>query len=312
MANSSGLNRTGVVSRVTIAAITAALVGTTTAATAADAPQGAVPAKASVAAKAAAPAAAANATAASAGAEIRALQGVSGSSLYWYQPNGSGGYESRLYETSSWGSVKFAQQADNDNDGVADDVWVWYVNGTLAYGSGESTSTRLVNIGGGWNIYNKVLSPGQLGGGAAADLLTRDSAGVLWLHLGYGNGKVTGRYKVGPGWNAYNQIAGVGDLSGDGKADIVARDAAGDLWLYKGTGDYKKPFGGRSKVGGGWGGFNLILGVGDLDWDGRSDLIARDTAGKLYRYSGTGNAAAPFKRAALIGSSGWNTYRIMF
>ncbi|MGW4701158.1 FG-GAP repeat domain-containing protein [Streptomyces sp. NPDC004285] len=311
MANSSGLNRTGILSRVTVAAITAALVGTTTAAVAADAPQTAAKAIKPAAAPAAT-ASAANASAASAEAELRFLQGVSGSSLYWYQPNGSGGFEAREYANSTWANVKAAQQADNDHDGVADDAWILYTNGTLGYAAGESASDEFTTIGGGWNIYNKILSPGTLGGGAAADLLARDSSGVLYLYLGYDNGKLTTRYRVGGGWNAYSQIAGVGDLSGDGKADIVARDAAGILWLYKGTGDYKAPFTGRTKIGGGWGAYNSLVGIGDLDWDGRSDLIARDSAGKLYRYSGTGNAAAPFKPRVVIGTSGWNTYRIMF
>ncbi|MFF0425654.1 FG-GAP repeat domain-containing protein [Streptomyces sp. NPDC004520] len=309
MANSSGLNRTGVLSRVTVAAITAALVGTTTAAVAADAPATPQAIKPSLSAPAASTAAAADT---SADAEIRFLQGVSGSNLYWYEPNGSGGYEARQWANDTWGYAKWAQQADNDGDGVADDLWGWSTSGNLSYAAGESASTELVNVGSGWNIYNKVLSPGTLGGGAAADIIARDSSGVLWIYLGYGNGKLTGRTKVGAGWNIYNQIAGVGDLSGDGKADIVARDGSGVLWLYKGTGDYKAPFTGRTKIGAGWGIYNTILGVGDLDFDGLADFVARDGAGKLYRYSGTGNAAAPFKPRVTIGTSGWNTYRILF
>ncbi|MGW8766044.1 FG-GAP repeat domain-containing protein [Streptomyces sp. NPDC055815] len=309
MANSSGLNRTGILSRVTVAAITAALVGTTTAAVAAEAPKEAAAAVKPSAASASI--ASADSTTAAA-VEHRALQGVAGSALYWYAPNGSGGYDQREYANSTWGNAKWAQQADNDGDGIADDVWGWNTSGYLAYAAGESTSTDLVNVGGGWNAYNKVLSPGSLNGGTAADILARDGSGVLWLYLGYGNGKLAGRLKVGSGWNAYNQIAGVGDLSGDGKADIVARDGSGVLWLYKGTGDYRAPFSGRTRVGSGWGAYNNLLGVGDLDYDGRSDLIARDGAGKLYRYSGTGNAATPFKPRAIIGTSGWNTYRIMF
>ncbi|MFZ4296477.1 FG-GAP repeat domain-containing protein [Streptomyces cinereoruber] len=312
MANSSGLNRTGALSRITVAAITAALIGTTTAAVAADAPQAPLPAKSAKQLAAAPAASAANAAATSAQAELRALQAVSGSTLYWYEPNGSGGYKAREYGNSTWGAVKAAQQADNDGDGIADDVWALGTDGTLAYGAGESTSNELVRIGGGWNMYNKVISPGQIGGAAAADILARDSSGTMWAYLGYGNGKLATRYSIGGGWNAYNQIAGVGDLSGDGRTDILGVDGRGDLWLHKGTGDYRKPFNGRTKIGSSWGVYNTVLGVGDLDWDGYNDLVARDKDGKLYRYSGTGNATVPFKTRVLIGSGGWNTYRILF
>ncbi|WP_328886405.1 FG-GAP repeat domain-containing protein [Streptomyces sp. NBC_00316] len=312
MAKFSGLKGTGFISRATVAAITAALVGTTTGAVAADNPQGAAEAAASAGTFQSAPAmeAAPLAATTSAAAEVRALEAVSGSNLYFYEPNGSGGYNARELLTSDWGDVKNAQQADNDGDGVADDLWVWTTDGYLGYASSEADAG--ITVGGGWNIYNKVLSPGNLGGAAAPDMIARDSAGTLWIYLGYGNGKLTGRTKVGSGWNIYNQIAGVGDLSGDGKTDIVARDTAGVLWLYKGTGDYKAPFSGRTKVGSGWGVYNTLVGVGDLDGDGLSDLIARDSSGALYRYSGTGNAAAPYKARVKIGAGGWNTYRLMF
>ncbi|MET7856019.1 VCBS repeat-containing protein [Streptomyces sp. NPDC005318] len=314
MAKFSGLKGTGFISRATVAAITAALVGTTTGAMAADNPQGAAEAAAAAKTYKSAPAPArmapSSTASASAGAEARNLFAVSGDELYLYIANGSGGYLPREDLGAGYSSIKNGQQADNDGDGVADDLWMWDTAGYLGYASGEGDQG--FTVGGGWNIYNKVLSPGNLGGAAAPDMIARDSAGALWLYLGYGNGKLTGRTKVGSGWNIYNQIAGVGDLSGDGKADIVARDTAGVLWLYKGTGDYKAPFSGRTKVGSGWGVYNTVVGVGDLDGDGRSDLIARDSTGALYRYSGTGNAAAPYKARVKIGAGGWNTYRFMF
>ncbi|WP_331447490.1 VCBS repeat-containing protein [Streptomyces xanthochromogenes] len=133
---------------------------------------------------------------------------------------------------------------------------------------------------------------------------------MLWLYLGYGNGTMTSRIKVGAGWDAYTQIAGKGDLNGDGKADIVARDKAGVLWLYKGTGNYSAPFAPRTKIGGGWNAYNTLVSTGDVDLDGRTDLIARDTNGGLWLYKGTGNAAAPYQARVQIGY-GYNIYRLM-
>ncbi|MFE7601226.1 FG-GAP repeat domain-containing protein [Streptomyces sp. NPDC057494] len=305
MANSSGLNRAGILSRVTVAAITAALVGTTTVAVAADAPQERT---ASAVTK---PASNASAFAASAttDAQVNALYGVdSAGYLYGYPPSGQGGLDSRLYSGSGWKNAKFITQVDNNNDGSSDGVWD-VTAGRLSY---LKFGNDPVSIGTGWSIYNKVLSAGQLGGGTADDLLARDSYGVLWLYLGYGNGKLTTRYRVGTGWGAYNQIAGKGDLSGDGKDDIVARDGSGNLWLYRGTGDYKKPFAGRTKIGGGWGSFNNLVSVGDIDIDGIADLIARDGAGALWLYKGTANGNTPFKPKVKIGTSGWNSYRLLF
>ncbi|MEU6986048.1 VCBS repeat-containing protein [Streptomyces sp. NPDC046324] len=309
MATSTGLNTTGILSRVTVAAITAALVATTTSAMAADAPKGADKAAAAATKPVQAPKAGIASTTAE--ADYRWLGAVTGNTLYWYSPNGTGGYDARLWQTDTWGDVKHAQQADNDGDGVADDIWVWTTDGTLGYADGD-TADDGITVGTGWNIYNKVLVPGNLGGAAAPDLLARDTSGNLYIYLGYGTGKLTGRTLVGGGWGQYTQITGAGDLSGDGKADIVARDGSGTLWLYKGTGDQKAPFSARTKVGTGWNMFNNLTAVSDLDFDGLGDIVARDTTGKLYRYSGTGNAAAPFKARALIGNAGWNTYRFMF
>ncbi|MFD3942651.1 FG-GAP repeat domain-containing protein [Streptomyces sp. NPDC058579] len=305
MANSSGLNTTGILSRVTVAAITAALVATTTSAVAAEAPK---PRSADTAQSA--PAASTfNAPAAAAEAPLNALYGVDSTGfMYGYTPNGQGGLDTRLFSGSGWEYTKQITQVDHNADGRSDGVWA-VTNGSLEYLQWGEDPAR---VGGGWGIYNKVISTGNLGGAAADDLLARDNAGKLYIYLGYGNGKVTGRTLVGAGWGSYTQIAGNGDLNNDGKADIVARDGAGILWLYKGTGNYKAPFQTRTKIGAGWNAFNSLVTVGDIDLDGITDMIARDKAGKLYRYSGTGIASAPFKPKAVIGTGGWNTYRLMF
>ncbi|MFF8839208.1 FG-GAP repeat domain-containing protein [Streptomyces sp. NPDC015130] len=305
MANSSGLNRTGVLSRVTVAAITAALVGTTTAAVAADAPQSdrSVTNVAESSQRAGAFAAAATVT------PRNSLYGaVSSGALYRYDLNGTGGLKASVSSGSGWQYSKFITQTDHNSDGRSDALW-FVENGRLAHMRFDSAPT---DIGGGWGSYTKVFSASNTGGGTADDLFARDTSGVLWHYLGYGTGKLTPRYKVGTGWNAYNQITGKGDLTNDGKADIVARDGSGVLWLYKGTGNYKAPFTTRSRIGGGWGGFNNLLSVGDINYDGIADLTARDSAGALWLYKGTGNASSPFHTKVKIGTAGWNGFRLMF
>lgn len=306
MAKSSGLNRTSVLSRVTVAAVAAALVSTTTAAFAADAPR---TAQSAGAAESGARAGALASTAAAVVTPTNSLYGASSNGdLSRYDLNGNGGLKAAVKSGSGWQYSKNITQADQNSDGYADGLW-FVENNRLAYMKYDGAPT---DIGGGWGAYTKVLSASNLGGGTADDLLARDSAGVLWLYLGHGNGKLTTRYKVGSGWNAYNQIAGKGDLTNDGKADLVARDGSGVLWLYKGTGNYKKPFGDRIRVGGGWSSFNTLVSVGDINFDGVSDLIARDGAGALWLYKGTGNAPAAFHSKVKIGTSGWNGFKILF
>ncbi|MFE7777241.1 FG-GAP repeat domain-containing protein [Streptomyces sp. NPDC057445] len=311
MAKLSGRKRGRALTRVAAAAIAAALVGTGAGvASATDQP---VPAP-SVSARGDLPQPAAKqrgfAAQAPAAAPVNALHGIDRTGkLYAYPPNGTGGLAGREQVGSGWDIIKHATQVDHDADGSSDGIWEVNNGGYMFYAPFDENP---VSVGSGWGVYNKLLSPGNLAGASADDLIARDTSGVLWIYLGYGNGKLTTRSKVGTGWNIYTQIAGKGDLTGDGKTDIVARDGSGVLWLYKGTGNRSTPFAARTKVGTGWNMFNSLVSVGDVDIDGKTDLIGRDSAGALWLYKGSGSAAAPFKPRVKIGTSGWNTYRQLF
>ncbi|MFG1805675.1 FG-GAP repeat domain-containing protein [Streptomyces sp. NPDC049040] len=162
----------------------------------------------------------------------------------------------------------------------------------------------------GWGGYDIALGPGDLSGDGASDLLARNTAGNLYLYLGKGDGQnLSAPQLVGGGWNTYTAIVGSGDFSGDGRADIVARDGSGAMWLYKGTGNAAKPFATRIKVGTGWGGYTQLASPGDMDGDGRADLIAVDASGVAYRYSSTGTGT--FKTRVKIGT-GWSTYKKLY
>ncbi|MFH8800992.1 hypothetical protein ACH4F6_15560 [Streptomyces sp. NPDC017936] len=67
----------------------------------------------------------------------------------------------------------------------------------------------------------------------------------------------------------------------------TAQDTSDNLYRCIGRGN--GTFGARVKLFTGWGGTcNAVVGVGDITGDGRADLVARDTAGVLYRLNGTG------------------------
>ncbi|MGW2016164.1 FG-GAP repeat domain-containing protein [Streptomyces sp. NPDC001927] len=231
--------------------------------------------------------------------------------LFHYYPNRQGGFDDRYDVGVAFDAFADVINVDNDKDGWSDGTWYLDKNGKLDYSYiDDNLEHHSKQVGTGWNIYTAVLSPGSLGGAQEADLIGLDKAGVLWGYLAYPDGSLTSRFRIGGGWGQYTQLAGQGDLSGDGKADIVARDTSGGLWLYKGTGDYKAPFETRTRIGGGWNTYDRLLSVGDLDADGRSDLIARKPNGDLFRYSGTGDAQAPYKAPVKIGW-GFQIYNLL-
>ncbi|WP_051479200.1 VCBS repeat-containing protein [Arthrobacter sp. H5] len=92
------------------------------------------------------------------------------------------------------------------------------------------------------------------------------------------------------------------DMNGDGKTDLIGRDSSGRLWYYAGNGN--RGYSTRTLMGsGGWNSMDLILMPGDFNGDKRSDVIARDTTGRLWLYPG--NGAGGLTARTQIGSS-WN------
>ncbi|MET9931529.1 MULTISPECIES: hypothetical protein [unclassified Streptomyces] len=159
-------------------------------------------------------------------------------------------------------------------------------------------------LGTGWNTYTLVASPGDVAGSAAHDVVGRDRDGVLWLHRGEGQ-KLLPRTKVGGGWQIYDKLVGGSDLNGDGRGDLLATDTSGVLWFYASTGDAEAPFKARTKIGGGWGAYNLLTAPGNIAGAPGGDLVARDGNGVLWLYLGKGDGTFTARREV---GGGWQKY----
>ncbi|MER5311150.1 VCBS repeat-containing protein [Streptomyces sp. NPDC002773] len=216
-----------------------------------------------------------------------------------------------LRKTGTFKVTRKAGLHDYDDNGAPDllsrdasgRLWLDEVRKTASSPDYWSLESKL--LGPGWNAYNQIEAVGNVAGAAPADLVARDTAGILWLYLGKGDGTFAGRTRIGSGWNAYNKITGGSDLNGDGWADLIATDAAGLLWTYQGTGSWSAPFRTRAKAGTGWGGYNQITAVGNVAGTPQGDLLARDAAGVLWLHQGA--TATSFSAPVRVGA-GWGAY----
>jgi len=213
-----------------------------------------------------------------------------------------------LLKTGTFKIVRKAVPHDFNDNGTPD-ILVREHDGALSlYNTsqplGAWTAEPPTPLGTGWNVYDRLVTPGNVAGTPQSDIVARDKSGVLWLHQGTGRA-LAPRVRIGGGWGVYRQITGGSDLDGDGRPDLLATDGAGALWLYKGTGSATAPFAARTQIGRGWGIYNQITAVGDIAGGPAGDLVARDTSGVLWLYLGKGDGT--FAPRTRIGG-GWNTY----
>ncbi|MEF9883393.1 VCBS repeat-containing protein [Streptomyces sp. P9-A4] len=224
--------------------------------------------------------------------------------LYWYDAlnNGRLSARAKISDDGGWAGSTIYEVNSLGRNSVSDTLETY--QGHL-YGNGT-------DFGGGWGSINLIAGPGDLNGDGSGDFVARDRDGVLWLYRSNIEGtSLHARVKIGGGWNAYDRIVGSGDYSGDGLNDLVARAKDGNLYLYQGTGQAGDPFKRPVKIGGGWNAYPKIEAPGDITGDGKADLLAVNSGGELFRYSGTGTAGSPFKARASIGT-GYQTYNGLY
>jgi hypothetical protein len=179
---------------------------------------------------------------------------------------------------------------DYDGDGYQDLLSIRRSDGQLLFSAGEGdfTFAPAVAEGGGWAAFDVTMA-GAVTFDGRPDLIARDNrTGTLYTYPGDGTGGFGTRIHLGGGWNAFNALIGGQDFNGDGTADLLARDTAtGVLYLYAGAGD--GTLHSRTEFGTGWNAASLITAAGDLDHDGKTDVLARKNADNcLYFYAGTG------------------------
>lgn len=74
-------------------------------------------------------------------------------------------------------------------------------------GNGKGGFAAPVKIADSWgSTYNSVVAAGDLNGDGRADLLARDTSGVIWRIPGTGKGTFGSRVKIATGWQIYKGL----------------------------------------------------------------------------------------------------------
>ncbi|WP_336318709.1 trypsin-like serine protease [Streptomyces lavendofoliae] len=213
---------------------------------------------------------------------------------------------SRTFDMGYFGGYTLALQTDLDRDDNEDMLNryngdVYWDHWVPALGEWQS---KLVAKG--WGKHKAVVAPGDVTGDELPDLVTVDSAGTMRIYPGRGNGGFNAPVTVGTGWGKYTMVRGHGDFTNDGKADIFARASDGKTYLYKGTGVATKPWSAPVLVAA-FGSMNALVTTGDVNSDGVADVLARDTAGKLWLYPGNGKGGFLARKDF---GTGWQAYNL--
>jgi hypothetical protein len=170
---------------------------------------------------------------------------------------------------------------DYDGDGVPDIV-------SLSFGSGNPVRVHLFR---GPALTPKTtietslangVTPSSRTIGGAFEILVAEHSGHLGLLRFTGGSIALSRIEVGPGFDLSSAFA---DIDGDGVADIVDTNDSGAVFVTLGKSD--GTFGERRQIGAVP--FPVGIQTGDLDGDGRTDIVVSDfRTPSVYLFLGSG------------------------
>jgi hypothetical protein len=171
-------------------------------------------------------------------------------------------------------------QRDFNGDGTYDLLWldtsgdlsIWFMIGTQVF-----SSAAVGNVGTTWSVAGTA----DFNKDGKGDILWRDSSGntAIWLMNGASPYLPTASLGNIP---TNFSVVGTGDFNGDGFADILFQDGSGNysIWFMTGTAESSPSTSVLSSAAIGnistnW----TVVGTGDFNGDGMTDIVWRDNSG---------------------------------
>ncbi|WP_329338132.1 FG-GAP-like repeat-containing protein [Streptomyces sp. NBC_01352] len=203
-----------------------------------------------------------------------------------------------------------ARWDDRDGKGayVPNGTYTFRLTAQPADGSGPAmTVTQTVRVSYGAVVRRDFINYDTWAPDGIGDVMTLSPSGVISYRPGNGTGGL-GKAMSASGWPSSVTLVPFGDLNGDRQNDVLVRFSSGELRVYRTwRGQAFLTDTPRTSLGKGWNQYDVLTSPGDVNGDGRPDLIARNSStGAVYLYKGTSTGKLS-ARVKLYDN--WKTYK---
>lgn len=200
-------------------------------------------------------------------------------------------YDAKRQIGNGWRQQGVLMMNDFTGNKKPDLIYAYPENGSVflrlypGYGKGRVSVGPV--IGQGWQIFDYLLS-GDVNRDGRSDIIARKKDGTLWLYLtNPRTNRFNSGFQIGNGWGIMRSLTFV-PSSVSGRSAIIALDKAGVMHSYA-FANIRGRFYSPVTFGGGWKVMNRVQTVGDMDGNGRSDLLVTSNQGFLYLYRASQN-----------------------